>query len=144
MATVILHQNKKMNTETFKILLVDDEPDIVELLSYNFRKKGFEVNSAINGIEGLKVAQIYHPDVIIIDIMMPEMDGIEMCKELRLIDEFKNTRVIFLSATNDVNLVIDALGSGGNHYISKPIHLNVLINMVTGFSELYYKNGEAN
>lgn len=120
----------------FKILLVDDEPDILELLSYNFKKKGFEVSAAANGLEGLKTLKNYHPDVIIIDIMMPEMDGIEMCRELRKIDEFKNTRVIFLSATNDVNLVINALSAGGNHYVSKPIHLNVLINMVIDYSNL--------
>ena len=129
-----------MTKESFKILLVDDEPDIIELLSYNFRKKGFDVNSAINGIEGLTALKTYHPDVIIIDIMMPGMNGIEMCKQLRTIEEYRDTRVIFLSATNDVNMVIDAIQAGGNHYVSKPIHLNVLINMVIGFRNIYESN----
>jgi two-component system alkaline phosphatase synthesis response regulator PhoP len=126
-----------MTKDSFKILLVDDEPDIIELLSYNFRKKGFDVNSAINGIEGLTTLETYHPDVIIIDIMMPGMNGIEMCKQLRTIEEYKETRVIFLSATNDVNMVIDAIQAGGNHYVSKPIHLNILINMVIGFWNIH-------
>lgn len=126
-----------MTKDSFKILLVDDEPDIIELLSYNFRKKGFDVSSAINGIEGLTTLETYHPDVIIIDIMMPGMNGIEMCKQLRTIEEYKETRVIFLSATNDVNMVIDAIQAGGNHYVSKPIHLNVLINMVIGFWNIH-------
>ena len=144
---IILQQIKmirKMNETPFKILLVDDEPDIIELLTYNFRKKGFEVNHAFNGKEGLKMAQSEHPDIIIIDIMMPEMDGIEMCRELRLIDGFKETRIIFLSATNDVVKVIEAISAGGNHYVSKPIHLNVLINMVTGFSEFNRKPKQVN
>ena len=123
----------------FKILLVDDEPDIIELLSYNFKKKGFEVSSAKNGVEGLQALGNYHPDIIIIDILMPGMNGIEMCRNLRLLEEYKDTRVIFLSATNDVNMVIEALGAGGNHYVSKPIHLNVLINMVIDFSNLQSK-----
>jgi two-component system, OmpR family, alkaline phosphatase synthesis response regulator PhoP len=135
---------RKMNEMPFKILLVDDEPDIIELLTYNFKKKGFEVNHAFNGVEGLKMAQSEHPDIIIIDIMMPEMDGIQMCKELRLLDGFKETRIIFLSATSDVQKVIEAIGAGGNHYVSKPIHLNVLINMVTGFSEINRKIREIN
>jgi two-component system alkaline phosphatase synthesis response regulator PhoP len=126
-----------MTENSFKILLVDDEPDIIELLSYNFRKKGFDVSSAVDGLQGLTTLQAYHPDVVIIDIMMPGMNGIEMCKKLREIDEFKETRVIFLSATNDVNMVIDAIQAGGNHYVSKPIHLNVLINMVIGFWNIH-------
>ncbi len=133
----VLEIKKKAMTNNLKILLVDDEPDILELLSYNFRKKGFEVSAALNGADGLKSLEDYHPDIIIIDIMMPEMDGIEMCRNIRLMEQFKDTRVIFLSATNDVNMVIDALKAGGNHYFSKPIHMNVLINMVMGFAEVH-------
>src|SRR4051812_30761822 len=103
-----------------KILIVDDEPDILEFLSYNFRKKNFEVSVANNGQEGIEKAILDSPDLIISDILMPEMDGIEMCKGLRKISLFKTTPIIFLTAVNDDYKVLYAMTSGADQYASKP------------------------
>ncbi|MDO3384333.1 response regulator, partial [Gilvimarinus sp. SDUM040013] len=84
--------------KNIKILLVDDEPDILEFIGYNLKKEGFEVETAQNGLEGLKHAKIFRPDLILLDVMMPQMDGMEMCAELRKLDSFQDTLVVFLSA----------------------------------------------
>ena len=85
----------KTNMKNIKILLVDDEPDILEFIGYNLKKEGFEVETANNGIEGLKQAKVFRPDLILLDVMMPQMDGMEMCSELRKLDSFKDTLVVF-------------------------------------------------
>lgn len=113
-----------------KILVVDDEPDIVEILKYNLEKEGFEVVSAANGEEGIKVAEKEHPDLIILDIMMPEMDGVEVCRTLRGKKEFENTLVAFLTAREEDYSQIAALEVGGDDYITKPIRPRVLISRI--------------
>ncbi|MGZ4033383.1 MAG: response regulator transcription factor [Bacteroidia bacterium] len=118
-----------MNTAK-KILIVDDEPDILEFLSYNFRKKGFAVITANNGLEGLKQAEIELPELIISDILMPEMDGIEMCREIRKITQLILTPFIFLTAVSDDYKVLYAMSSGANQYASKPIKFEYLLAMV--------------
>lgn len=116
--------------EKNKILLVDDEPDVIEFLSYNFRKYGYEVDSAVSGIEGIERVEKYQPDLIIADIMMPEMDGTIMCRILKSHDEYKNIPFIFLSAVQDDYQVMKAGLTGAEEYISKPITFAVLLNMV--------------
>jgi two-component system alkaline phosphatase synthesis response regulator PhoP len=117
--------------ETFKkILIIDDEPDILEFLSYNFRKKNFEVILANNGKEGINQALLHRPDIIISDILMPEMDGIEMCNAIRKKDEFKETPFIFLTAVNDDYKVLYAMTSGADQFASKPIRFEYLLSMV--------------
>jgi two-component system alkaline phosphatase synthesis response regulator PhoP len=123
-----------MNTSK-KILLVDDEPDILEFLSYNFRKEGFNVVTAINGIEGIKKAEIELPQIIISDILMPELNGIEMCKAIREIPKLKLIPFLFLTAVNDDYKVLYAMLSGADQYVSKPIKFKYLIVMVNQLIE---------
>lgn len=115
-----------MNTSK-KILIVDDEPDILEFLSYNFRKKGFHVVTAINGLEGIKQAELEFPQLIISDILMPEMDGIEMCKAIREIPELISIPFLFLTAVSDDYKVLYAMLSGADQYASKPIRFEYLM-----------------
>lgn len=119
-----------MKNKGYKLLIVDDEPEIGELLTYNFRKRGFDVMTAANGFSGMKTLEQFLPDVIILDIMMPFVNGINMCKEIKNDPRFKHIPVLFLSATNNDELINAAMEAGGMKFISKPIHLNLLIDMV--------------
>ena len=113
-----------------KILIVDDELDILEFLSYNFSRKGFDVNVAKNGAEGLTVAKRFYPDIIITDVLMPEMDGIAMTKEIKSNDLLKHTPVIVLSAINNEFKVLNGMNSGADEFVSKPIRFEVLYSIV--------------
>lgn len=113
-----------------KILLVDDEPDILEILKYNLKKEGYDVATAGNGEEGIKQAEEFQPDLIILDIMMPVMDGVEVCRQLRAKPEFKNTIITFLTAREEDYSQIAALDTGGDDYITKPIRPRVLLSRV--------------
>ena len=110
----------------YKILLVDDDIDIVEFMSYNLKKEGYIIETAYNGIEAVKKAQIFTPDLIIMDIMMPEMDGIEACEEIRNIETTKDTIVTFLTARNEDYSQIAGFNAGADDYITKPIKPKVL------------------
>ncbi len=110
-----------------KILIVDDELDILEFLIYNFEKEGFIVYSASNGTEGMKLAKKFKPELIILDIMMPGLDGVEMCKELREIPEFNDTLIIFLTARGEDYSQIAGFEVGADDYITKPVRPRVLI-----------------
>lgn len=113
-----------------KILLVDDEPDILEILEYNLRKEGYDVATAGNGEEGLRKAEEFQPDLIILDIMMPVMDGVEVCRQLRAKPDFQNTIITFLTAREEDYSQIAALDTGGDDYITKPIRPRVFISRV--------------
>ena len=113
-----------------KILLVDDEPDILEILEYNLKKEGYEVFTASNGEKGLKRAEETDPDLIILDIMMPVMDGVEVCRQLRANPRFENTVITFLTAREEDYSQIAALDTGGDDYITKPISPRVLLSRV--------------
>ncbi|NJB84388.1 two-component system alkaline phosphatase synthesis response regulator PhoP [Lewinella marina] len=119
-----------MNGTPAKILLVDDEPDILEILEFNLRKEGFEVETASNGEEGLAKAREFRPDLIVLDIMMPIMDGVEVCRQLRSDNSFDNTVITFLTAREEDYSQIAALDTGGDDYITKPIRPRVLISRV--------------
>ena len=123
------------HAEKFKLLIVDDEPEIGELLSYNFRKKGFEVVTATNGETGMQALRSYDPDLIILDIMMPYSDGITMCRKLRSNVRYNSTPILFLTATSNDELIKDALDAGGDKCISKPIHINLLIEEVVRYQK---------
>ena len=123
-----------MNTG-IKILLVDDEPDILEFLSYNFRKHGFTVVVANNGLEGILQAKDELPQLIISDILMPYMDGIEMCKAIRNIEQFYRIPFVFLTAVSDDYKVLYAMTSGADQFISKPIRFEYLLSMVNQLME---------
>ncbi len=113
-----------------KILIVDDEPDIIEFLEYNLRKEGYEVVSASNGEEGIRAAEREKPDLIILDIMMPRMDGVEVCRQLRSRDAFRYTPIAFLTAREEDYSQIAALEMGGDDYITKPIRTRVFISRI--------------
>lgn len=119
-----------MNGTPAKILLVDDEPDILEILEFNLRKEGFEVETAGNGEDGLAKAREFRPDLIVLDIMMPIMDGVEVCRQLRSDTAFDNTVITFLTAREEDYSQIAALDTGGDDYITKPIRPRVLISRV--------------
>ena len=116
--------------KNYKILIVEDEPNLAELLSYNFKKSGFEVRSASNGMKALRLLRAYQPDVILSDILMPDMDGIKMCREIKKIKNLQNVPVIFLTGSNDEYRFISAMDAGGSDYVSKPVSMPFLLKMV--------------
>ena len=116
--------------ETVKILIVDDEPDILEFLAYNLKKEGFQVLTATDGEEGIKVAESEAPNLVILDIMMPKMDGVEVCRYLRSKAEFDKTVIAFLTAREEDYSQIAALDVGGDDYITKPIRPRVFLSRV--------------
>lgn len=108
-----------------KILIVDDEEDIVEFLQYNLEKEGYTVKSALNGKDAIEMAKSFLPELIVLDIMMPELDGIEVCEKLRADPTFKDTIIAFLTARSESFTQITALEMGGDDFINKPIKPNV-------------------
>lgn len=118
-----------MNTK-YKILIVDDEADIVEFLSYNLKKEGFEVSQANNGITALKIAEEKCPNLILLDIMMPGMDGIETCENIRAIPSLSNTIVAFLTARAEDFSQIAGFSVGADDYITKPVKPKILISRI--------------
>lgn len=115
-----------MESLSHKILLVDDEPDILEFVSYNLKKVGYDVSIAHTGKEAIQKAREIIPHLIILDVMMPEMDGIETCEELRSIPELQNTVIAFLTARSEDYSQIAGFDAGGDDYITKPIKPKVL------------------
>ena len=113
-----------------KILVVDDDPDIVEILRYNLSLGGYNVKSAMNGKEAIKKAKIFIPQIILLDVMMPEMDGIETCTILKEIPSLSNTRIIFLSARNEDYTQLSAFDAGADDYISKPVKPKILLKKI--------------
>lgn len=109
-----------------KILVVDDDPDIVEFISYNLKGKGYLVVTAKDGIEAIRKAKDFHPDLILLDIMMPNKDGIQTIKELRQMPDFEETAIIFLTALSDEKSEIEGLKIGADDYIAKPIKPELL------------------
>jgi two-component system, OmpR family, alkaline phosphatase synthesis response regulator PhoP len=120
----------KTYMETAKILVVDDEPDILEFLRYNLEKEGFQVVTACDGEEGILMAEKERPDLIILDIMMPKMDGVEVCRVLRSRPHFANTVIAFLTAREEDFSQIAALETGGDDYITKPIRPRVFLSRI--------------
>ena len=119
-----------METKTFKILLVDDEPDILEILSYPLKNEGFQVRTANNGLEAIKLAKDIKPHLIVLDVMMPEMDGIEACEIIRKDPKISNTLITFLSARGEDYSKIAGFNAGADDYITKPIKPKVLVSKV--------------
>jgi two-component system alkaline phosphatase synthesis response regulator PhoP len=119
-----------MSTAKHKILIVDDEPDIRELIEYNLKKEGYQVYTASNGQEAVTEAKRVLPDLIILDIMMPKMDGIEACRILRTMNEFKNTFMVFLTARSEEYSEIAGFNVGADDYIAKPIKPRALTSRV--------------
>jgi two-component system alkaline phosphatase synthesis response regulator PhoP len=126
-----------------KVLIVDDEPDILEIISYNLKKEGYEIVTAKNGIEALEKASSFEPDLVILDIMMPKMNGIEVCKALRSKPEYNNTLIIFLTALSDESSQIKGLETGADDYVNKPISPKVLVSRVNAvFRRIHKEDGK--
>jgi two-component system alkaline phosphatase synthesis response regulator PhoP len=119
-----------MNTEKTKILLVDDEPDILEFISYNLTKEDFEVFTSNNGRDAIKIAIKEKPDLIILDVMMPDLDGIETCRVIRETPDLKDVLIAFLTARNEDYSQIAGFDAGADDYINKPIKPRVLVSRV--------------
>ena len=119
-----------MNKNDIKILLVDDEPDILEIVGYNLKNEGYEVFTAENGLEAIKVAKKQLPHLILLDIMMPEMDGIEACEKIRKIKSLENVLIAFLTARGEDYSQVAGFEAGADDYITKPIKPKVLISKI--------------
>ncbi len=119
-----------VESDNYKILLVDDEADILEFISYNLRKEGFLVTTASNGDEALKIARAELPHLIILDVMMPGMDGIETCEEIKKIPSLANTLIAFLTARGEDYSQIAGFDAGADDYIAKPIKPKVLVSRI--------------
>lgn len=126
-----------MDKNNIKVLLVDDEADILEFLSYNLKHEGFQVFTAKNGKEGIEKARNILPQLIILDVMMPEMDGIEACAEIRKIPELKNSLVIFLTARAEDYSQIAGFDAGADDYITKPIRPKLFITKINSLLRRY-------
>ncbi|MBT4779086.1 MAG: response regulator transcription factor [Polaribacter sp.] len=119
-----------MNKSDVKILLVDDEPDILEIVGYNLRNEGYQVFTATNGIEAVKSAKKNIPQLILLDIMMPEMDGIEACEKIRKIKSLDNVIISFLTARGEDYSQVAGFEAGADDYITKPIKPKVLVSKI--------------
>jgi len=113
------------------ILIIDDEPDIRLLLKYNLEKEGYQVYEAENGQDGIQTAKKIKPDLILLDVMMPEMDGIETCEVLKTIDGLEQTMICFLTARGEDYSQIAGFDAGADDYITKPIKPKVLVSRIT-------------
>jgi two-component system alkaline phosphatase synthesis response regulator PhoP len=113
-----------------KILVVDDESDIRELIEYNLKKEGYQVVMAENGVEAIEQAKIHLPQMILLDIMMPEMDGIEACRVIRSLPEFKDTFIVFLTARSEEYSEVSGFNVGADDYITKPIKPRILMSRI--------------
>ena len=129
-----------MEKSSIKILLVDDEPDIIEILTYNLNKEGYQVFSASNGKEALVQASKIIPHLIILDVMMPVMDGIETCENLRKDSRFEDTIIMFLSARSEDYSHLAAFDVGADDYVNKPIKPKVLNSKVSALLRRFTKN----
>lgn len=119
-----------------KILLIDDEQDILEILSYNLAKEDYEVFTATNGNEGIEKAKEIIPDLILLDVMMPEKDGIETCQDLRKIKELQQTLIVFLSARSEEFSQLAGFQAGANDYVVKIIKPKILISKINALLQL--------
>ena len=119
-----------MKKKEIKILLVDDEPDILEIVGYNLSNEGYQVITAENGKEGVKMAKKHNPHLIILDVMMPEMDGIEACEQIRKLPNQEETIIAFLTARGEDYSQVAGYDAGADDYITKPIKPKVLVSKV--------------
>ncbi|UXE64951.1 MAG: response regulator transcription factor [Chryseotalea sp. WA131a] len=119
------------NKSAQKILVVDDEEPILELLKYNLEKEGYDVRAANDGQQAVETAKKFHPDLVLLDIMMPKMDGVEACRQIRAIPELVNTFIIFLTARTEEYSEIAAFDGGADDYIQKPIKPRALMSRIS-------------
>lgn len=128
-----------MKNEKIKILLVDDEPDILEIIRFNLDKEGYQISLASNGLEAIKIAEKILPQLIILDIMMPHLDGIETCERLRKDERFHDTIVMFLTARAEEYSHVAAFDVGADDYVTKPVKPKILLSKVKGLLRRFKK-----
>ena len=119
-----------MESRTRKVLIADDEPDIIEILKYNLEKEGYQVSTAKDGDEAIDKAKHGKPDLVVLDMMMPRKNGIEVCEVLRAQPQFKDTLIMFLTALSDEATQLKGFGTGADDYVSKPLSPNVFVSKV--------------
>jgi two-component system alkaline phosphatase synthesis response regulator PhoP len=132
-----------MKKSDIKILLVDDEPDILEIVGYNLSSEGYKIITAKNGAEGVKKAKKEQPQLIILDVMMPEMDGIEACERIRKVPELSDTIITFLTARGEDYSQVAGFDAGADDYITKPIKPKVLVSKVKALLRRYKDEEES-
>lgn len=131
-----------MKKKDIRILLVDDEPDILEIVGYNLSSEGYEVITANNGVKAVSAAKKHQPHLIILDVMMPEMDGIEACEKIRKIPELSETIITFLTARGEDYSQVAGFDAGADDYITKPIKPKVLVSKVKALLRRFKQNSE--
>ncbi len=119
-----------MNKEDIKVLLVDDEPDIVEIIGYNIKKENYQLETATNGREALVKVKEFQPHLILLDVMMPIMDGMETCKRIRAVDAYKDILIVFFTARGEDYSQVAGFDAGADDYITKPIKPKVLLKKI--------------
>ena len=119
-----------MKKKEIKILLVDDEPDILEIVSYNLENEGYQIFTATNGVEAIKKSKETQPHLILLDVMMPEMDGIEACEKIREIDSLKDVLIAFFTARGEDYSQLAGFEAGADDYITKPVKPKILVSKV--------------
>jgi two-component system alkaline phosphatase synthesis response regulator PhoP len=119
------------NKPSQKVLVVDDEEPILELLKYNLEKQGYEVKAASDGFQAVDIAKRFHPDLVLLDIMMPKMDGVETCRQLRAMPDLQNTFIVFLTARAEEYSEVAAFDVGADDYITKPIKPRALMSRIS-------------
>lgn len=127
-----------------RILLVDDEEDILEFLSYNLRKEGYKIKTASNGKSALKILEKFNPDLIILDVMMPETDGIEVCENIRKNEKNDDVLILFLTARSEDYSELAGFSAGADDYITKPIKPKLLVSRVNAILKRKRKTNETN
>lgn len=128
--TLFKHIFERMKNSDVKILLVDDEPDIIEIIGYNLDKEGYQVFTATNGREAVEKAKKELPHLIILDVMMPEMDGMEACEQIRKMDSLQHVIITFLTARGEDYSQVAGFDAGADDYITKPVKPKVLVSKV--------------
>ncbi len=131
-----------MKNEKIKVLLVDDEQDIIDVIGYNLKKEGYKVYTANTGAEAMEIARKQKPQLILLDVMMPEMDGIETCEALRKQKGLSNTIIAFLTARGEDYSQVAGFDAGADDYITKPIRPKVLMSKVKGLLRRFSKEDE--
>ncbi len=131
-----------MKTPKIKVLLVDDERDIIDIISYNLKKEGYKVYTASNGKDALEIAKKQKPQLILLDVMMPNMDGIETCEALRKLKGLSDTVIAFLTARGEDYSQVAGFDAGADDYIVKPIKQKILISKVKGLLRRFTKKEE--
>ena len=131
-----------MQEKDIKILLVDDEPDIIEIVKFNLAQVGYQIFSASDGLEAIEVAKKELPHLIVLDVMMPNLNGIDTCERLRQDDRFQNTIIMFLTARGEDYSLVAAYDVGADDYVTKPIKPKILVSKVKGLLRRYKEDSK--